>query len=58
MLFSALYGMYAVKLNELKTIFKGECTGRTKLYSEQNLSGINGPGRRLPKGKEPQEAYL
>jgi hypothetical protein len=54
---STLYGMYTVTLTELKAVLK-VCTDRTKWCSEQNFSGINGPGRRFPGSKGTQEAYL
>jgi hypothetical protein len=54
---SALYGIDTVTLDELEGRPEGECTGRTKLCSEQNLVGINGSGR-LPGSEETQEAYI
>jgi hypothetical protein len=52
-LFSTLYCKYMVTLKELKvSALAGQWC------SEQNLSGINVPGRRLPRSKETQEIYL
>jgi hypothetical protein len=45
LLFGMFYSMYMVTLNELKAVPEGECTGRIKCCSEQNLSGIIGPGQ-------------
>jgi hypothetical protein len=52
LLFSVLYGMYIVTLIEPEGC---ECAGKTQWCSEQNLIGVNGPGRQLSGSKETQE---
>jgi hypothetical protein len=56
--FIALYGMYTVKLNELKAIVKVNLhTGQSGVADKTSFESM-GRGCQLPGNKETQEAYL
>jgi hypothetical protein len=50
--------MYTVTLNELKAVLNVSAQAGQSGSVKENLSGINGPGWRIPGSKEMEEATL
>jgi hypothetical protein len=57
LLFSALYSMYTLTLNELNAVLKVSVQACLTVVVNK-IIGIKAPGQQLPGSKEVQESYL